>query len=68
MEKTTVKITGMDCQHCAKAVQTTLEKIDGIEQVNVDLENATAEIGYQNKKNISLWKEAVDKAGYSLAE
>jgi copper chaperone CopZ len=38
-----VKIKGMSCQHCVGSVKEALEKIDGIQNVAIDLENGVAE-------------------------
>lgn len=44
MERTmgTIKIKGMSCQHCVGSVKEALEKVDGIENVVVDLESGEA--------------------------
>ena len=44
MEKTTYRVKGMMCGHCQKHVQEILEKIKGVEQVNVFLEEGKAEV------------------------
>lgn len=42
-----ITVTGMSCQHCVKAVTTTLEAIKGISNVSIDLVSGNVE-----------WKEA----------
>ncbi len=37
-----LKIKGMSCQHCVKSVQEALEKITGISQVSVSLDDGEA--------------------------
>lgn len=44
MEKTTYRVKGMMCGHCQKHVQEILEKIKGVEHVNVLLEEGKAEV------------------------
>ncbi len=38
----TIKIKGMSCQHCVKAVTKALSEIAGIKDVTVDLERGEA--------------------------
>lgn len=42
--KHTYKITGMTCNNCLTSVNEALSNIDGVQQVNIDLDNAEAEI------------------------
>jgi copper chaperone len=37
-----IKIKGMSCQHCVGSVKEALEKIEGIENVVVDLDSGVA--------------------------
>ena len=50
MKNVTIKINGMGCQNCVKAVTEALTSLDGINKVNVSLENACAEIEYDESK------------------
>lgn len=50
MKNVTIKIKGMGCQNCVKAVTEELSALDGISKVNVSLENACAEVEYDESK------------------
>jgi copper chaperone CopZ len=56
----------MSCQHCAKTVKKTLEEIDGITNVAVDLE--TGEVTFEEARpaDNELMREKIKKAGYEL--
>ena len=54
MKNVTIKINGMGCQNCVKAVTEELSSLDGISKVNVSLENASAEVEYDESKNEML--------------
>ena len=41
---TSLKVTGMTCGHCQKAVQEALESVEGSQNVSVDLETGIAKI------------------------
>ena len=60
-------VTGMMCGGCVRTVQTILKNQAGVEQVTVSLENASAEITY-NEADTSPEKlaDAVGKMGYKL--
>jgi copper chaperone len=45
-----IKVTGMTCTHCKRSVTTTIEDIEGINGVEVDLQNATAKVTYDDSK------------------
>jgi len=62
----TVRVKGISCQHCAKTVKKTLEEIDGITNVAVDLE--TGEVTFEETRPVDneLVREKIKKAGYEL--
>ena len=62
----TVKIKGMSCQHCVKMVKKTLEEIDGIASVTVDLEAGEATFEETRPVDGDLIREKIKKAGYEL--
>lgn len=57
-----LKITGMTCQHCVKHTREALEKVPGVEQVEVSLEPGQAVI--QGNAPIDALIQAVKDAGY----
>jgi copper chaperone len=46
METKTLKIEGMSCGHCVKAVTDALSAINGVADVNVSLEEGTASFSH----------------------
>jgi len=63
----TIKIKGMTCNHCVMAVTRTLEKIDGVKNVKVDLTKAEATFDEVNPVDMEVVKERIRKAGYDVA-
>jgi copper chaperone len=61
-----VKIKGMSCQHCAKAVKKALEEIDGITDVAVDLATGEATFDEAHPVDKELMREKIKKAGFTL--
>jgi copper chaperone len=68
MEKTTLKVTGMSCGHCEKAVKTALLELEGVKDVNVSLSTGLVDVEY-DAANVSMdqMKEAVEDQGYDVA-
>jgi copper chaperone len=61
-----VKIKGMSCQHCVKAVKKALEEIEGISNVVVDLSTGEAAFDAAGPVDRDLIGEKIRKAGYEL--
>jgi len=62
----TIKIKGMSCQHCVKAVTRVLGEIDGIEQVRVDLDRGEATFEEVTAVPMEVLRERLKKAGFEL--
>ena len=62
----TVKIKGMSCNHCVMAVQKALSGIDGVRNVNVDVQTGEATFDEAVPVDINTVREAVKKAGYRV--
>ncbi len=60
----TMKIEGMMCEHCERAVKTALEAVEGVETVTADAKAGTATIRLQPGTSEEAMFEAVKKAGY----
>ena len=61
----TMKIEGMMCEHCERAVKAALEAVEGVETVTADAKAGTAAIRLQPGTNEEAMFEAVKKAGYA---
>lgn len=65
MSKTTLKVSGMTCQHCVKSVSDALGSLDGVRSADVDLEAGTATVLYdEDEVDPSRMIQAVDEQGY----
>lgn len=62
----TIKVKGMSCQHCAKAVTKALEEIKGVSGVSVDLATGLVSFEEEHQVDSSVLKEKITKAGYEL--
>ena len=62
--KTTLKIEGMMCQHCASRVRKALEALGC--KVEIELENKCALISDAAGADDNALREAVEKQGYAV--
>ena len=68
MEETTLKVTGMTCQGCVRSVTNALQRVPGVSQAQVSLENAQALVRYDRAlANVETLKQAVENAGFDVA-
>lgn len=66
MEKE-LKVNGMMCSHCQKAVHDALAGINGVESVDVDLEKGLAKVTESRDIPTAEFKKVIEDAGYELA-
>lgn len=63
---TIIKINGMSCGHCSMAVKKALGQIEGVEKVEVSLEDKTATIISTTSLDTNILKEIIDDEGYEF--
>lgn len=65
----TMKIEGMTCASCAKAVERATRKLDGVTEANVNIATEKLSINYEpSKVKVIDIKKAIEKAGYKAIE
>ncbi len=62
MPQLKLNVEGMTCQHCQKAVKEALERVGGVEAVEVDL--ASGEARVTGATDVQLLIRAVEEEGY----
>lgn len=69
MKKETLGITGMTCASCAKAVERSVRKVDGISTANINIATEKLTVEFDDTKtDIEKIKESVTKVGYGIQE
>lgn len=67
VESKVLKIGGMSCDHCKKAVTEALQGVAGVKRVEVNLEGGEATVWYDPAEaSEEAMKEAVEEAGYEV--
>ncbi|MCL1888308.1 MAG: copper ion binding protein [Kiritimatiellaeota bacterium] len=68
MEKKTLKVKGMSCEHCVRAVGNALCAIDGVADVAVSLEDGTVSFSHDPAlAPLEAIKAAIVDEGYEVA-
>ena len=63
----TIHIVGMTCQHCVAAVVEALGRVDGVRDVEVNLDSGTATFSEEKPVDMTAVRQAVADAGYKVA-
>ena len=63
---TTLKIEGMTCKHCVMAVEKALGEVEGVKNVQVNLDRGEATFEAAGSVDLDAAKAAVEKAGYTI--
>lgn len=65
MNKTTIKVKGMNCGHCKMTVEQALKNTDCVVDATVDLDKGEANVKYKDcLDSIDTLKKSINEAGY----
>lgn len=65
-ETMTYRVPGMSCGHCKQAVERGLAEVEGVEQVEVELDSKFVRVRGQRLDDEQL-RAAIERAGYEAA-
>ncbi len=68
METIVLKVNGMSCEHCAKAIRRALSVFEGYEHSKVDIDAGTVEIEYDAPASVSGFIAAIEAEGYTVEQ
>jgi copper chaperone len=67
MKSIVLNVEGMSCSHCEKAITGALGKIDGVEEVKVDIEGKTVSVTFNESKiELDRINAAIEDQGYDV--
>ncbi|ARK21406.1 copper chaperone [Sporosarcina sp. P26b] len=67
MTETTLKVSGMTCNHCVQAVEGALTELAGVERALVDLKANNVVVQYdESALNVAQMTEAIEDQGYDV--
>ncbi len=66
-EKTIIPISGMNCVSCARAIENSIKKVNGVKEVNVNFASEKAHITYDPEiSQREEFERAIENAGYKV--
>ncbi|MCJ7630455.1 MAG: heavy-metal-associated domain-containing protein [Longimicrobiales bacterium] len=65
MNETNMRVADMSCGHCVATVQGALEKVDGVESVQVSLDTKIARISHRGEIDTAALMGAVQAVGFT---
>jgi len=67
MESRVILVTGMSCDHCARAVRAEVGKLTGVTAVDIDVAAGTVQVTADPFPADADLRAAVGEAGYAIA-
>lgn len=68
MPSSTYRVSGMTCSHCVAAVTEEVGALDGVTEVDVDLESGRLTVAGDRDVSLESISAAVGEAGYDLVD
>jgi len=66
-EQIQLQVEGMSCGHCVKAVENGVGEINGVDSVNVTLDQGLVEVQFDaSATNVDAIKEVIEEEGYTV--
>lgn len=67
VNQVTLNVQGMSCGHCVSSVESSVGKLDGVNEVKVHLESGKVDISFEEDKiSLDVIKETIDDQGYDI--
>ena len=67
MKHTTLKVQGMTCQHCVKAIEKSVGKLAGVTEVAVNLANAQVDVHFDERQaDEAAIRAVIQEEGYEV--
>ncbi len=66
MEKTILKVDGMSCEHCVKAVKNAVGSLPGVSSVDVDLKTKLVTVEHDSALSQDKIKYEIEDQGYDI--
>lgn len=68
MKQIIFQVSGMTCGHCVKAVENAVNGLEGIEQIDVQLNNGTVKVTFDPARADEMTiKNAIEDQGYDVS-
>ncbi|MBC7224430.1 MAG: heavy-metal-associated domain-containing protein [Anaerolineae bacterium] len=68
MAKITLHVPNISCHHCVMTIQRGLQPVEGVSQVEGDVEAKTVTLEYRDEETLARAKQVLAEIGYPVAE
>lgn len=62
----TLQVQGMSCGNCVKSIENSVGSINGVEKVNVQLNNGTVDVEFNNEVDVKKITDTIEDQGYTV--
>ncbi len=66
MEQSILKVDGMSCEHCVKAITNAVGALPNVSQVSVDLKTKTVTVQHGAELSLEKIKSEIEDQGYDI--
>jgi copper chaperone len=66
METTVLKVEGMSCEHCVKAVTAAVNALPGVAKTSVDLAGKSVTVEHDGQSAAGVIAAAIEDQGYEV--
>jgi len=66
METAVIKVDGMSCEHCAKAITNAVGALPGVSHVDVVLKTKTVTVVHENTLSLKKIQGEIEDQGYDI--
>ncbi len=67
MTKVSLQVPEVHCDHCKNSIEGAVSKIEGVENVEVAIADATVEVDFdESNVNLDSIKSAIEEQGYAV--
>ena len=66
--ETKFTVTEISCGHCKETIESTINSLENVEAVNVDIDQKSVEVKSSSDLDLSLVSNMLDEQGYTVVE
>ena len=66
--ETKFTVPEISCGHCKETIESTLNSLENVEAVNVDIDQKSVEVNSSSNLDLSLVSSMLDEQGYTVVE
>ena len=67
MTTTTLTVPDISCGHCKSAIESAVSELDGVDRVEVAIEEKTVDISFDAPADVDAVIAAIESQGYDVA-